>query len=274
MFSHKFFFLFIGLSVNWTVNAYGGQNVDERPRYHVDILKLTDDGYLEHLCNGAILDRNHIITVAHCVHELEFDQVRIRSGSDIAPPVNMPHHEKRLFHRVQKVMYPVNYVPLPCRDHEHDIAILKVDRAFDLAFDELYKQVNLPELSNDYEGYNALISVHVNGELSTFDADVISNEECTKNATSMVTRGNLCAVVPESFNATSGAPLVYDDTLIGFMNAPSKCDTHPLIKRQFPCIKQSATLKMFTRITSYLEFIWKVINGEASAEITTRSLFH
>lgn len=89
-------------------------------------MKINEDESLEHLCDGAILNIRHVITAAHCVFDADLKNLRVQSGSEVAPPAGMPHRDERLFHRVVKVMLPADYVNLPCRAHEHDIAIVKV----------------------------------------------------------------------------------------------------------------------------------------------------
>lgn len=76
---------------------------------------------------------------------------------------------------------------------------MQVGRAFDLSYDKLYKQINLPEPSNDYEGYDTLLTGHMNGKLESFNSKVISNELCAKNSTSIITRANVCAFINDDF---------------------------------------------------------------------------
>lgn len=67
----------------------------------------------------------------------------------------------------------------------------------------------------------------------------------------------------------SGSPLVYENTIIGVLNAPTVCnsDTPLSIK----CAPQAENLKLYTRVTAYLDFVDKVLNNKPSADIVYRS---
>ena len=191
---------------------------EPRPRYHVDILRHNPEtDALVHVCDGAILDSRHVITAAHCIVDEKIATLYVRSGADSPPPANMDYKEERLFSRVKRIMYPKDYVATTCRHHEHDIAILKVQRAFDLAYDRLYRQVNLPEPINDYEDYQAVISGYNKEKLNTLVAKVISNEECSTKATSIVTQSNICGVfVPKAPEYNNVSFCVQSSSYMGF----------------------------------------------------------
>ncbi|XP_058796442.1 chymotrypsin-2-like [Phymastichus coffea] len=256
----------------------GEYDTHNEHRYHVAILQINPNDTTELICGGAIVDSHYVLTAAHCVYGQEKNNLLIRSGWNKNP--EKPELEKRIYHKVARIMYPKDYFHSECRSHEHDIAIIKVQRAFDLVDDKNFYKVNLPEYDNDYENYEATltgfgvekISIYVNKtsdtaskelkysqELKYLDTKVIPIEECKLVSPVIVTNGNICTQSQNingfSCIGDSGGPLVHEGVIIGIRNSHNNQCNHN-------------QPEMFTRVSAYLNFINNVLNQQPSAGIS------
>ena len=108
----------------------GGEVVQESDYpYMVSIMRVVR-GVPALLCGGAIIDRRHVLTAAHCVDRIRSCDLVIRTGGAIGAANYSPQLDPRTFHNVVKSFVPRQYSGVACRRHLHDIAILKVDVSF------------------------------------------------------------------------------------------------------------------------------------------------
>lgn len=122
-----FFFFSISISASGRLGGRifkGEYDLENEHRYHVAVLEISEEDTTKHICGGAIIDSHHVLTAAHCVYGRERKELVIRSGWNKNPEV--PELEKRIYHKIAKIMYLKDYFHSNCRSHEHDIAIIKV----------------------------------------------------------------------------------------------------------------------------------------------------
>lgn len=190
----------------------GNYDNENQHRYFVSILRLEAKDHAEHICGGVIIDSRYVLTAAHCVHNVDKTKLLVRSGFGDNP--DQPFLEKKIYHKVLKVMYPKDYHSSSCRSHQYDIAVIKVLRKFDLADDRNFQKAYLPEYNSDYEsepatfvGYGAekfALVPEVDNEtankvvfkypiqLKYFSTVVMSPEECKNELNVIVTNDNIC----------------------------------------------------------------------------------
>ncbi|XP_008214346.1 collagenase-like [Nasonia vitripennis] len=268
--------------VNRKSRILNGWVSEERDyRYLVSVMRLTND-VPTLLCGGAIIHRRYILTGAHCVHKYRSIDLVVRSGGVEAAHPSTPQKERRSFHRVVKTFFPRQYANTPCRKHQHDIAILKVQQIFDLSDDTRYRKVILPEQDADYEGVYGVVTgygpdyhresnttnqphgienyylQYVN-KVRALTLVVIPNEVCQERASVVITEKTICAqtCVPNAQTCfeDDGGPLVHGGVIIGILN-DRQCNP------EIP--------EMFTRVSKYLYFIKNVLEHQISYDIVVR----
>ncbi|XP_014234972.1 chymotrypsin-2-like [Trichogramma pretiosum] len=248
----------------------GGDSADPANYgYHVAILYLDQESeHLVHLCGGAIIDSRYVLTAAHCVFGNHSSEIVVRAGGNQAPELDKPYLEQRVFRRVSQIAYPKNYFKDE-RYHEYDIAVLKIKGSFDLIDEEHFKKLYLPSSNADYvdkvaevSGYGVHDPADLDGKLEgnnfkTLRTRVISTSQCQQSRAFLLTSGSLCTLSNTNYGHTcygdGGDPLVYNNEIIGILNAPSSCDKD--------------TPELFTKVSKYAYFVQKILNDEYAYDV-------
>jgi trypsin len=166
-----------------------------------------------HKCGGSIIDKDHILTAAHCVDGLSASRLRIRAGSN-------QHASGGKLVKVAKVTQHAEYDK---KTIKNDIAVLKL--ASSLEFGDRISAVALPSSADDVPPVGTRCSVtgwgstsHGGGSLPSnllvAYVDIIDHEQCKEYYADRheVDNSMICAGVrgggKDACQGDSGGPLV------------------------------------------------------------------
>ena len=116
-----------------------------------------------HECGGSIIDKDHILTAAHCVDGLSADRLRIRPGSN-------QHNSGGKLVKVAKVTQHPEY---DAKTIKNDIAVLKL--ASNLDFGSTISAVELPSSADDTPRMGTRCSVTGWGSTSAGGSSILTN---------------------------------------------------------------------------------------------------
>lgn len=186
-----------------------------------------------HKCGGSIIDKNHILTAAHCVDGLTASRLRIRAGSN-------QHASGGKLVKVAKVTQHAEYDK---KSSKNDIAVLKL--ASSLEFGDTISAVDLPSSADDVPPVGTECSVTGWGSTSSGGGSIPSNllvayvniidhEECKKNYadSTEVDDNMICAGAKaggkDACQGDSGGPLVDASTKkqVGVVSWGFGCGKH------------------------------------------------
>ncbi|KAE8408276.1 trypsin-like cysteine/serine peptidase domain-containing protein [Aspergillus pseudonomiae] len=165
-----------------------------------------------HMCGGSIIDKDHILTAAHCVDGLSPNRLRIRAGST-------QHASGGKLVKVAKV---TQHSGFDAKTIKNDIAVLKLASSLD--FGSTISAVELPSSADDTPQVGTKCSITGWGSTSAGGSipsnllvayvDIIDHEKCAEE---YVNRGEvdgsmICAGVKfggkDACQGDSGGPLV------------------------------------------------------------------
>lgn len=186
-----------------------------------------------HKCGGSIIDKDHILTAAHCVDGLSVSRLRIRAGSN-------QHASGGKLVKVAKVTKHAEY---DAKTIKNDIAVLKL--ASSLEFGSTISAVELPSSADDVPPTGTRCSVtgwgstsHGGGSLPSnllvAYVNIVDHERCVKEYVDQheVDDSMICAGVKfggkDACQGDSGGPLVDASTKkqVGVVSWGFGCGRH------------------------------------------------
>ncbi|KAK0181221.1 hypothetical protein PV327_003523 [Microctonus hyperodae] len=203
--------------------------------------------YNFHFCGGAVLTKNYVITAAHCVVDIAFNDIKIIAGS-----TNL--NDPQSTHAVEKIIIHEDYTPDD--SWRNDIALIKIKSEFNIS--SILNYVSLPFLHQKIPaGSIAIVSgwgrLWQNGPsmsiLQKAQVFIASQEYCENiNAKEGLTvhSSHICAIAHTtetgSCHGDSGGPLTVDGKLVGLVSWGVECGS-----TKYPTV--------YTRVSEYLNWI-------------------
>ncbi|XP_014207879.1 granzyme F-like [Copidosoma floridanum] len=219
---------------------------NDLPKYVVSIEKILDDG-TQRLCGGAIIDKFHVITAAHCVYGYNTSQLFIRTHRMYK---NLCHHEITE-NFVEKTKWHPRYKNSSARSHLYDIAVLKVTKAFDLDSKHV-RILNLPSKNKREENSTIVRFTGFRRNYAsciTFGSMLMPLKKCKKYRPVTATNSHVCTKPEDNVGYgwidNDGGPLVdINNNIIGIRIRPKNSHKLPAL---------------YTKVAFFMRFIKKVL---------------
>ncbi|XP_031836778.1 trypsin-7-like [Nomia melanderi] len=195
----------------------GGQpaSIDDHP-YQVS-LRYNN----RHVCGGAIISEQWVITAAHCVQRAFVPLISIKAGSS-----NL--RENGIIVEAEEIISHEMYDP---RNSDYDIALIRLKKP--LEYDSKVRPILLAPVADYYQaGTKAMVTgwgvTKSNGQLSNqlrkVEVPLVSNTDCAElYGFRPITQRMICAGYvnfggKDACQGDSGGPMVQHDKLIGIVS--------------------------------------------------------
>nr|CAH61460.1 trypsin [Lepeophtheirus salmonis] len=171
-----------------------------------------------HFCGGSVMDKDTIITAAHCCDGFRAEDVQIIAAEHDL--FSISGDEQKV--GVSKITYHEKF---GSHGTNYDVCLLKLKSSLDL--NEKVKPVALPEKDQEFTG-DVVVSgwgtIASNGPsspvLRSVTVHVVSDEDCSDAYFGSTDETMICAAAPgkDSCQGDSGGPLAQDGTLVGIVS--------------------------------------------------------
>ncbi|KAG7197992.1 hypothetical protein KM043_016217 [Ampulex compressa] len=245
-----FLFAFLALSSAATLRGnepriVNGEDAQpgERP-FQISLQTQLDS---RHFCGGSILNKNYVITAAHCVANKPSSSIKVVAGT-----INL--REGGSVHQIEQVIVHEEYDP--SNSWLNDIALLKVKTPFVMS--EHVSPVPMPKYGDVVDTNAVAVTsgwgrLWLNGptthKLQRVNNYIASQDKCRDAYARVyydVYETHICANDPSvskgACNGDSGGPLTVDGTLVGLTSWSIGCAS-----TRFPTV--------YTRVSKYTKWI-------------------
>ncbi|XP_023034037.1 chymotrypsin-2-like [Drosophila willistoni] len=182
-----------------------------------------------HLCSGAIISKNFIVTTAQCVKYGDVHKYRLVLGSN---DLKKKHHDT-VYHIEYILMHPHHDKPKKA----NDIALIHTTKNI-----KFTKRIKFIECKVNFLAENTKVMISTFGwseskssesqlKMQTINMKIMSHHDCfsaySKNVRNPIDIGHLCLTVANNTdycNHESGAPLVYKNKLVGLTSFGPGCN--------------------------------------------------
>lgn len=192
---------------------------------------LLHTNYREHFCGGVLLNRNYVLTAAHCVEGKTIEAIRVRLGEYDFLAQN---ETESLDSNVAEIKIHRDYDPAT---QQHDIALLKLNRT--IKYSQFIRPVCLPTVQIKIN-QTAIVTgwgmTYYGGPFSEVllevQVPVWELENCISKYSQSVFETNICAAGYEgkkdSCSGDSGGPLLVQEpngrwVVIGIVSWGIRC---------------------------------------------------
>ncbi|KAM7355281.1 venom protease-like isoform 1-T2 [Cochliomyia hominivorax] len=163
-------------------------------------------------CGGVLVTDRHVLTAAHCIHNIEKDKILVRLGEYHTQLLN--ETRARDF-RIANIIIHIDYNP---QTYENDIGLIRLEKP--TIFNTYIWPVCMPPLGKDWDAKMIIVTGWGSQQLSGPRSDILMEvnipvwklEDCRSVIVERVADTMLCAGYPEggqdSCQGDSGGPLL------------------------------------------------------------------
>lgn len=225
-------------SENSTAKIVGGHEIDIRQApYQVSLLYRN-----YHICGGAILSKNRVVTAAHCLENKDFQLMTIRSGSSYL----------KFGGKLTRVLWMEQHPKYSKETSDYDVGMISL--SMQLIFTDSVKPIFLstakdlvPDTRVRVTGWGrSSEGGQLSAKLQAVDLLILNDELCSR--VYPFTTRMICVGLrfKDSCQGDSGGPLIYNGNLYGIVSFGYGCarPNYPGVYTRISSISEWITQKM------------------------------